>query len=49
MCFDETLKEELEVVLADICDFQEKDRLANSTSMQIIKILAKFIEKYSFE
>jgi hypothetical protein len=46
MCFnsDEDNKGAYIAVLSEVVDFQEQDVLQNSTSMQIIKVMGKFLE-----
>lgn len=44
MCFSEEQKEMYLMVLEWILKFQEEDVLQNSTSMQIIKVISKFME-----
>ncbi len=44
MCYSEKYKEEYLFVLSEVLTFQDNDALENSTSMQIIKVMSKFME-----
>jgi len=46
MCFNSTKKnkDDYILVLSEVVEFQEEDVLQNSTSMQIVKVMGKFLE-----
>ena len=48
MCFDSSKEKEYKKVLKKIWDFQIKDFRENSTTMQIIKIISKFLERDNY-
>jgi len=49
MCFDKSLEEQLKIVLSEVALFQSNDKEQNSTSMQIIKVIVKFLESNPFD